>query len=72
MMDDTYEIIIRGHLDPRRAHWFEGMTLIPLPSGETKLTGEVRDQAALYGMLSRIRDLGLELISVRRCAADEG
>lgn len=62
----NYEVIIRGHLDPKRRHWFEGMTLTPLPTGETRITGDLRDQSALHGILSRIRDLGLELVLVRQ------
>jgi hypothetical protein len=62
----VYEICFRGQLDERRARWFEGMTMERLPSGETRLTGPLPDQPALYGILNRIRDLGLELLSVRR------
>lgn len=58
------EIVVDGRLDPRRSGWFEGMTLIHQPDGATRITGTVADQAALYGMISRIRDLGLKLISV--------
>jgi hypothetical protein len=59
-----YEIRIKGHLDQRWAAWFEGMTLTPEDNGETLITGPVIDQAALYGLLKIIRDLGLSLISV--------
>lgn len=62
----VYEICIQGHLDRRRASRFDGMTIALLPDGKTQLTGPVVDQAALYGLLSRIRDLGTPLISVRR------
>ena len=62
----VYEIYIQGHLDERRAGWFEEMLLTTLPDGVTRLAGPVRDQAALFGLLSRIRDLGVPLISVRR------
>ena len=62
----VYEIRIEGHLDSRRAAWFAGMTIARRPDGETVLTGPVADMAALYGLLSRIRDLGVVLISVRR------
>ncbi|MBP6016713.1 MAG: hypothetical protein KA586_08330 [Candidatus Promineofilum sp.] len=61
-----YEIRIQGYLDIRRAEWFEGLTLTHLPEGVTALSGPVIDQAALHGFLSRIRDLGAELISVQR------
>ncbi len=61
-----YEIHIQGYLDSRRAEGFEGLALTHLPEGITALTGPVIDQAALHGLLSRIRDLGAELISVQR------
>ncbi len=63
---EFYEIRIRGHLDSRSARLFEGMALTPLPDGETVLFGPVLDQAALFALLSRIRDLGTPLISVQR------
>ena len=68
------EIVVDGRLDPRRSGWFEGMTLTNLPDGATRITGTVADQAALYGMISRIRDLGLKLISVttNNPASNEG
>ncbi len=58
-----YEIRLRGRLDPRWAAWFDGMTLTPA-DGTTVLSGPVADQAALHGVLARIRDLGLPLIAV--------
>lgn len=58
------EIVVDGRLDPRRSGWFEGMTLHNRPDGTTLITGLVPDQAALFGLISRIRDLGLKLISV--------
>lgn len=61
-----YEICIQGHLSSRREGWFEDMTVTRLPEGVTMLVGPVLDQAALYGLLNRIRDLGVPLISVRR------
>lgn len=62
----VYEIRIQGHLDAQRAGRFEEMAVTHLPDGVTLLVGPVRDQAALYGLLSRIRDLGAPLISVQR------
>jgi len=59
-------ILVEGSLDPRRAHWFEGMTLTSGPDGTTIIQGAVSDQAALYALISRLRDLGLKLISVNR------
>ena len=61
-----YEIRIRGHLAGRWAHWFEGLTIVLLDNGDTLLTGPVVDQAALHGLLARISDLNLMLISVIR------
>lgn len=62
----VYEIRIQGHLDTRRARQFEGMTISHLPDGVTALVGPAPDQAALYGLLSRLRDLGVPLISVQK------
>lgn len=61
----TYQICIQGHLDERWLSRFEGLTLNYHPTGETTISGTL-DQAALHGVLNRIRDLGLELISVER------
>lgn len=66
-----YEIRIQGHLESQRARQFEGMTATHLPDGITALVGPVPDQAALYGLLSRVRDLGVPLISVRRLDAED-
>lgn len=62
----VYEIRIEGHLDSRRASWFEEMAITAQPDGVTRLVGPVRDMAALHGLLSRIRDLGVPLLSVHR------
>ena len=61
-----YEIRIKGHLDDRWANWFEGLTLSREDNGETRLTGPVADQTALHGLLRKVRDLGLALVSVVR------
>jgi hypothetical protein len=63
---EDYELLLDGHLDQRRARLFPGMTLTQLPGGETRLIGPVTDQAALHAMLSRVRDLGMPLLLVRR------
>jgi hypothetical protein len=59
-----YEITVRGHLDRRWSEWFNGMDIRNLPDGETVLCGPVIDQAELHGLLIKIRDLGLQLVSV--------
>lgn len=59
-----YEIRIQGHLDQRWAGWFEGLTITLDDNGETRLTGPVVDQAALHGLMRKVRDLGLPLIAV--------
>ena len=59
-----YEIRIKGHLDDRWGDWFEGLTITRDDTGETRLTGPVVDQAALHGLLKKVRDLGMPLLSV--------
>ena len=66
-----YEIRFEGYLGWYRARMFEGLEMVQGPGGETVLTGPVIDQAALHGILNRIRDLGVPLLSVRRLSADE-
>ena len=61
-----YEIRIKGHLDARWAAWFGGLTITREDNGDTLLTGPVVDQAALHGLLRKVRDLGMPLISVIR------
>ena len=61
-----YVIRVKGHLAPRWAEWFEGLTMTHTDSGETILSGPIPDQAALHGVLDRMRDLNVELISVNR------
>ena len=63
-MPEYYEIKIRGHLDPRWSEWFADLQLTHLEENETLLSGLLPDQAALHGLLERIRDLNLTLISV--------
>ncbi len=62
----VYQIRIRGHLGREWTDWFEGLTITPQEDGDTLLTGPVADQAALYGLLRRVRDLGMALVSVNR------
>ena len=61
-----YKIKVKGHLDPSWSGWLDGLAIEPQAQGETLLTGPVRDQAALHGLLNKIRDLGLLLLSVER------
>lgn len=65
-----YRIRMRGRLGPEWTAWFEGMSLTWDEAGDTLLTGPVTDQAALHGLLRRVRDLGVPLISVERLPSD--
>jgi hypothetical protein len=72
-----YEIMVQGQLDPQRSKWFEGMTLTYIENGEsglayTLIAGPVIDQPALHGLLTKIRDLNLVLISVRQLIPGTG
>jgi hypothetical protein len=62
---EQYEICVKGHLDPCWSDWFEGFEIALKDSGETRLSGPVIDQAALFGLLMKVRDLGLPLVSVK-------
>ena len=61
-----YQIRIKGHLGRKWKDWFEGMTITLEENGDTLITGLVADQAALHGLVKKVRDLGLPLISVNR------
>jgi hypothetical protein len=65
-----YRIRVRGHLDAAWAVWFDGLAIIHEADGDTTLAGPLGDQAALYGVLNRARDLGLTLVAVS--GADDG
>ncbi len=65
-----YEVRLKGHLEPRWAAWFDGLDLTTEEDGTTALRGPVVDQAALHGVLQRVRDTGLPLISVHQLDAD--
>jgi hypothetical protein len=62
----SYEIRLKGHLNARWADWFDGLILTQESDGTTLLSGSVVDQAALHGLLGKVRDLGLPLIAVHR------
>ena len=61
----VYQIRIRGHLDARWTDWFDGLTITLEEGGDTLLTGPVVDQAALHGLLKKVRDSGMPLLSVK-------
>lgn len=61
---EFYEIRLKGHLDAHWTTWFDGLTIILEENGETLLSGPVADQAALHGILKKVRDLGMSLVSV--------
>ena len=59
-----YKIRVKGHLDGRWSEWFDGLEITNLQNGETMLYGEIVDQAALHGVLNKVRDLNLALVAV--------
>ena len=61
---EYYQIIVRGHLKPDLHSWLNGMCIQNLPDGKAALTGPITDQSMLHGLLIKIRDLGLPLISI--------
>jgi hypothetical protein len=65
-----YELRVQGVLEPRWSSWFEGLQVSSDERGQTTITGPVADQAALHGLLARVRDLGLPLLAVRRLDPD--
>ena len=66
-----YRIRVSGSLDGKWSDWFDGFAIAPQAGGETLLAGPVADQATLYGVLNRLRDLGLPLLSVIQVEADD-
>jgi hypothetical protein len=64
-----YEIRLTGHLDARWRAWFDGLTVSHEADGTTVISGSIVDQAALHGLLQRVRDLGVPLVSVRQVDA---
>jgi hypothetical protein len=67
----VYQIKIKGYLGREWTNWFDGLTLTALGNGETLLTGPVADQAALHGLLRKVRDLGVLLLLVSRVEPDQ-
>ncbi len=59
-----YRIVVKGHLDEKWGDWFDGMNIKNLPDGRAVLSGLILDQAELHGLLAKVRDLGLSLVSV--------
>jgi hypothetical protein len=66
------QIRVRGYLDSSWSDWFDGLAVTSEPDGETLLSGPVADQAALHGLLKKVRDLGLLLVLVKWVEADDG
>ena len=66
MRQEIYRIIVKGQLGNEWSDWFDGLTITPVDNGETMLTGPIVDQTALHGVLIKIRDLGLPLLSLMR------
>ncbi len=67
----VYQIRLKGHLSVQWADWFDGLTITLEENGDSVLTGPVVDQAALYGLLRRVRDLGLPLLSFTQVNAEQ-
>ena len=65
-----YQITVQEHLNPRWSEWFENLNIIQKRDGTTSLSGPVADQAALYGLLNKLRDMGLTLLSVELLASE--
>jgi hypothetical protein len=74
MSKETYAIRVQGHLDQERSGWFDGLAITHTAEGETILSGPIADQAALHGVLLKIRDLGLTLLEVKQSSlgSDDG
>jgi hypothetical protein len=66
-----YEIRLTGHLDAHWTAWFDGLTVSHESDGTTVISGQIVDQAALHGLLQRVRDLGLPLVSVSQVEGDQ-
>lgn len=71
MSYEIYQFRVKGYLDPERSEWFDGLTISHNEQGESILSGSIADQAALFGILTKIRDAGLALVEVRQGANDQ-
>ena len=71
-MDETYQFRLNRHLDESWSEWLNDMSIEQQPDGTTLITGQIADQAALFGLLSRVRDLGMPLLSVNILEPDNG
>ena len=69
-MSTSYQIKVKGHLNGSWSDWFDGLAITNTEQGETLIHGPIADQAALYGVLIKVRDLGLTLIEVCQVATD--
>jgi len=67
---EIYQITVLGHLSSDWSEWFDGLAIVQTSTGETILYGPLADQAALHGVLIKVRDLGLPLLSLRRIEAE--
>jgi hypothetical protein len=65
-----YRIRVKGNLENKWSEWFDGFSITPQPNAETVLVGVVADQAALHGLLAKVRDLGLPLLEVKRLKSE--
>lgn len=70
-MPAVYQITVKGYLDSQWSAWFDNMTISNEANGEAVLCGPLPDQSALYGVLAKVRNLGLPLLAVTTVAADE-
>ncbi len=71
MRQEFYQIRLEGHLGGQWTEWFDGLTITLEDNGDTILTGPVIDQAALHGLLRKVRDLGIPLLSVNQVMSDQ-
>ena len=68
---EVYQIVVKGHLDSEWSDWFDGLNITMVDNGETILSGPIVDQTALHGVLIKIRDLGLPLLSLIRVESEK-